>query len=192
MTQFQVYTAENAPQKSQKQLSQAQKDFGFIPNAFAVLAESNLPIPLYTYMSQQIKENATLTAEEANLCMLAVSVTNGCEFCVPAHTAGASKIGTDSKVVDAIRNGKQGPNAKYNALVDFTKACVENRGWVSTTEIKAFLNAGYTKAQAMEVICICAMKTITNYASNMAKPPLNAELSKFEWKAPSSFKAKAA
>ncbi len=184
MTKFEQYTKDTAPEGSKKLLADIEKNYGFVPNIFAHMSESPLPVRIYTFAQDLANKEATLSAEEINIVQLATSVENACEFCVPAHsTIGRHKIKTDGAVIDAIRDGKQGPNAKLNALVNFTQSVTVKRGHVENAEIEAFLKAGYTKAQIFEVISIVAYKVITNYTSAIAGTKPNEQFAAEGWSA---------
>lgn len=169
MTEYTLYNKDTAPEKSKALLADLEEKYGMNLNILAHMAESPLPIQVYLFSQDLIHNQGTLTPEEANIVQLAVSVENECEFCVPAHsTMAKGMLGTDAEIVNAVRDGQDGPNAKYNALVDFARKVVAKRGKVSDADTAAFLNAGYTKEQIFEVLTIAAYKTITNYTSNMA------------------------
>ena len=194
MTEFKSYTPENAPEKSKDLLGDLEKKYGMNLNVFACMAESPLPIKLYKYGQDLLNEEGTLTAEEINLVQLAVSVQNECLFCVPAHSFIAkNQFETDSEIVEAIREGKDVPNEKFEALVRLAKAIVQERGHAPDEDIQAFLKAGYTKEQIFEIIAIVAYKTITNYTSAIADEiEPNEGLKSEEWTPLSKRKDKAA
>lgn len=187
MSQITSYTIESAPEETKPLLQEIQNSYGFMPNIFADMAESPLPIKLYKYGQTMANNEATLSAEEVNIVQLATSVSNRCEFCVPAHsTLGRGKLKTDDAVIDAIRNGEDGPNERINALVRFTQLVTEKRGHVDDAAIDAFLNAGYSKAQIFEVITIVAYKVVTNYTSAIAGTKPNAQFAAEAWSASDS------
>ena len=67
-----------------------------------------------------------------------------------------------------------------SALRDFTRAVVENRGRAEE-EVKAFLAAGFTKAQVLEVILAVALKLISNYTNQVADIPLDEAFQAYRW-----------
>ncbi len=67
------------------------------------------------------------------------------------------------------------PDTKLNALRDFTKAMVEERGRLQEQQVRRFLEAGYTKAQVFEVVIGVALKTLTNYSNHLAGTRPNPE-----------------
>ncbi len=190
MTKFTLYDKNTAPEKSRELLADLEKKYGNNMNIFAHMSESPLPIKLYTFGQNMANQEATLSNEEVNIVQLATSVANSCEFCVPAHSfLGRNVIKTDDAIIDAIRDGKEGPDKKINALVMFTQSVTSKRGHVDSAEIEAFLSAGYTKEQIFEVITIVSYKVITNYTSAIAGTKPNEMFASEVWTPAKSKKA---
>ncbi len=72
-------------------------------------------------------------------------------------------------------------NAKLEALLTFTGIPVEKRGWASDEDIAAFLTAGYTRAQVLEVIVGIAFKTMSNFTNHVADTPIDKQFAPFTW-----------
>lgn len=181
MSLFTSYQLENVPEKSREELAKMQKKYGSVPNIFADMAESPLPMELYQNGQDTLMKRATLGPEKVNLVQLAVSVENVCEFCVPAHTWVAESMKTDEAIVDAIRQGKEGPDESINALVVFTRLMVRKRGRLSDSEVQALLDAGYTREQVFEVLSIVSYKVITNYTSALTGTKPNDFMEDYVW-----------
>ena len=114
---------------------------------------------------------------------MAISVENGCEFCVGAHSVMARNMArVPGDVVDALRANTDLPDPRLNALAGFTRAVVRERGFVQGEKLDAFLAAGFTRAQVLEVILGVGMKTISNYANHLLESPLNEQFASEEWK----------
>ena len=73
------------------------------------------------------------------------------------------------------------PNARLEALRDFTLAVVRNRGNVDDDVVEAFLDAGFTKRQILEVILGVSQKMMSNYTNHLADTPIDAPFEKFAW-----------
>lgn len=178
---FVFHTAGSAPEGSKEILNGARKKMGFVPNLCAGLAESPEILNAYVAISETFK-NTSLTAQEQQVVLLAVSVENGCEFCVGAHSVMARNMArVPGDVVDALRANTELPDTRLNALAEFTRAVVRERGFVQGEKLAAFLAAGFTRAQVLEVILGVGMKTISNYANHLLESPLNEQFSSEEW-----------
>ena len=67
------------------------------------------------------------------------------------------------------------------ALVRFARQVVAERGWVKDDAVHAFLNAGFTRGQVLEVLVILSMKTLSNYANHLASTPLDPAFVSQKW-----------
>ncbi len=170
---FTIYTTDNAPEKSQPLLKAAKEKFGFLPNLLGEFAES--PAVLEGYLKlDEIVGKTDFTPKEQQLAILAVSVENKCHYCTAVHsTILRNQIGAADEIVDAVRNGDPLPDPKLNALVTYVRKAVETRGFVEDNDLQAFLDAGYSKRQVLEVNLIIALKTISNYTNHLADSPLD-------------------
>ena len=181
MINFSVHTAETAPEASRPLLEDLDRNFGFVPNLFGVFAES--PAALRGALAIYAAFSASsLSRAEQELIMLAASEANDCEYCVAAHsTLARQKAKVSSTVVDAVRSRAQIPDAKLDALVTFTRKVVEQRGVLADAEVMALFDAGYTRAQLIEVLLGVGMKTFNNYVDHIAHTPLNDEFKAEAW-----------
>lgn len=183
MTTFDLHTSETAPEGSLDAMAGVENAFGFLPNIYGVFAESPSVIKAYTSITQLLNRSSFSPAE-LQLMLLTTSAVNGCEYCVAAHTMGGKKARLDNTVIEAIRGNIPIPDPRLAKLHKFTKSVVENRGWVSPEEVDEFIQAGFTKAQVLEVVLAVSLKTISNYVNHFAETPLDEALEPLAWKAP--------
>src|SRR5499426_2574749 len=181
MTRFTVHNAETAPAASRPLLEGIRRSFGFIPNLFGVFAES--PAALRGALAiYEAFSTSSLAPAEQQLVMLAVSEANDCEYCVAAHSTLAKRLAkVDPALVSAVRRREALADAKLDALVTFTRKVVEQRGMLAEAEVTAFLNAGYSRAQVIEVLLGVGMKTFNNYVDHIAHTPLNDQFKAEAW-----------
>lgn len=180
MTNFNVHTIESAPEASKPLMQGAEKAFGFVPNLVGVLAES--PVALEGYLTiSGIFDKSGFSPTEKQIVLITTSVDNGCEYCVGAHTAigGMQKI--SPAILDSLRDGRALEDPKLEALRAVTLSIVRNRGWADQNAIGAFLDAGYSKSQLLDVIVGVTQKTLSNYVNHIASTPLDAKFEKVAW-----------
>lgn len=184
MSQFPRHTIDTAPAESRPLLQSAHDKLGFVPNLYAHLAES--PAALKAYFSLSGHFDATsLDPVERQVVLLAASVENRCEFCVAAHSMLALEVAkAPQPVVDALRKGDAVDDPRLHALAELTRSVVRERGWVPGPALDAFLAAGYTSQQAIEVVLGVAMKTLSNYTNHLTGTRTNPELAGHQWQAP--------
>ena len=171
---------QNAPEAAREVLGQAKKNYGLIPNLLGNMA--NAPALLKAYLSVgALFDQTSLSPTERQVVLLTVSAENGCGYCVAAHTtiAGMQKVPQD--VVKAIRENEQISDPKLEALRTYTREVVEQRGWPSAAAIQRFEAAGYTSAQALEVVLGVGMKTLSNYTNHIARTPLDPQFAAAAW-----------
>jgi uncharacterized peroxidase-related enzyme len=176
MSRLTIHTAETAHPDAKDRLLTAQKNNGFLPNLIGVLA--NAPTALETYqVVGAINARSGLSAAEREVVQITAATRNGCGFCVAGHTALArKKLAMPEDIIQALRNTNALNDPKLNALAQFTLAVIDLKGQVADDELKDFLDAGYTQANALEVVLGVSLATLCNYANNLAKTPINPEL----------------
>ena len=179
MSRLTIQTIETAADEAKERLSNAKKANGFLPNLLGVLA--NAPTALETYQTVgAINARTSLSAEEREVVQITAARRNECGFCVAGHTALArKKLAMPEDIIEGLRETKALSDPKLNALAVFTLAVMENRGQVSDEELQAFFDAGYEQQAALEVVLGVSLATLCNYANNLAKTPINAELQPF-------------
>lgn len=173
MSLFTRHTIEGAPNKEIREALLGMKEkYGFVPNLGATLAESPTALKAL-FKLYEVNEEGTLTPAERQLVYLAASVTNGCSYCSAAHSMLGAHAGLAPATVRAMNSSRRLDDPKLEALQQFTKLVVANRGHMTEAEIRGFLQAGHTRAQVFEVLALIAAKIITNYANHMAGTTLD-------------------
>ena len=181
MPTYQIHTIASAPEKSKAALEQLQQAFGFIPNLVASISNSPKLVTALVGVFQQVHSNS-LTEQEIQIVLLTDAVANSSAYAVALHTALALQQGVSSEETGAIRARRGPANQRFAALSTLAKTLIEKRGHLSEPELEAFIAAGFTKEQILEVIAIVAASTITNYAGTIANPPLEEQFQPYAWR----------
>jgi uncharacterized peroxidase-related enzyme len=184
MARFPIHTADTAPEAARPILAGTRAGWGFVPNLHAKLAAAPVALQAYGQLFELFGQTSFSPAEQ-QVAYLTVSAIHECEYCVSGHTVLAGKAGLDAATTEALREGRTLPDARLQALRAFAAALVLERGRVQPGELEAFLAAGYTEAQVLELLVAIAAKTISNYANHVAGTPLDAFMAKTAWVAPS-------
>jgi len=156
------------------------KKFGFVPNLIRELAGAPVALRAYVTLGELLDETS-FTPVERQIILATASAENGCEYCVAAHSAGLKMSGFADNQIDAIRDQRPLADPKLEALRILTAAVVGKRGRIDEADLDAFLQAGYTREQVLEVLVGVAMKTLSNYTNHIAQTPLDKELQAFAW-----------
>jgi alkylhydroperoxidase family enzyme len=181
MPTYQIHTIASVPEKSKPALEQLQQAFGFIPNLAAVISNSPKLVTALVAVFQQV-HSSSLTEPEIQIVLLTDAVANSSAYAVAFHTALALKQGVSSEETDAIRARLVPKDRRFGALSTLAKTLIEKRGHLSEQELDAYLAAGFTKEQILEVIAVVAASTITNYGGTIANPPLEDQFQPFAWR----------
>ncbi|WP_370197520.1 carboxymuconolactone decarboxylase family protein [Aurantimonas sp.] len=180
MTDFTLHDENTAPDDSKPLLAKSQKAFGMVPGLHAVMAEAPGLLDAY----QQVHElflNSSFDKDETTVVWQTVNVENNCHYCVPAHTGIAKAMGVDDAITEALRNETPLPNARLEALRDFTLSVVRDHGNVDDAKVQAFLDAGFTKRNILEVVLGYSQKVMSNYTNHLAQTPVDKPFQKFAW-----------
>lgn len=173
MTTFTIYNETNAPEATRAHLGGIKQGWGFIPNLHGILAESPVALEAYDTLFTLVGKS-TLSAAEQQVVYQAINVFHGCEYCASGHTMLARHAGVSEDAVQALRNGTAIADARLQALRSFAETVAETRGFAGQDAIDAFLAAGFTQANVLEVVTIIATKVISNYTNHLTGTPLDA------------------
>jgi len=184
MADFPRFTPDTAPEPARATLAGALAGWGFVPNLHATLAGAPVALRAYTTLFEMVGETSFSPAEQ-QLAFLTVSAVHECEYCVSGHSALAVGAGLDATTIRALREGGTLPDARLEALRAFLAALVLGRGHVAPGVMAEFLAAGFTEAQALELLVVVAAKTISNYTNHLAVTPNDAFMARTAWVAPS-------
>jgi len=81
----------------------------------------------------------------------------------------------------ALRQGGAPTDPRLGPLGNFARAMVRDRGRIDAPTLHAFLAAGYSKRQALDVVMGMAFSLMANYASHLTHPPLDDFLKPHGW-----------
>jgi AhpD family alkylhydroperoxidase len=180
MSLYEVHTIDTAPEASKPLLQNLQGTIGMIPNLAASMAES--PELLKGFLSiRQIFYSGTFSPGEIQVLALTNAFENGCRYCMALHSALALKEGVSKEAVQALRAGRSPSEPKLHALSEFSRALVTRRGHVDDDERQKLLAAGYSKAQALEVVLGVAVSILPNFAHHLTQCPLDGAFRTHAW-----------
>ena len=147
-------------------LGAVQKKMGTIPNIIATMANSPAVAKAYLGFSQSLS-TGSLPARLREQIALVVGETNGCNYCVAAHTALGKAAGlTEEETCDA-RHAVAG-NGHDQAALEFARKIVSDRGNVSDDDVQKARQAGYTDGEVAEIVANVALNIFTNYFNHVA------------------------
>lgn len=175
MAKFQVPSRGEVSANNQEIFDNFKKGLGMVPNLYAVMALSDTA--LGNYLSFQ-NAKTTFSNKEKQAVNLVVSQVNECHYCQSAHTLLGTMNGLTEEQTIEIRNGNASFDNKLNALVILAKEITAKKGFASAESIDAFINAGYSEGQVIELVFLVAEKTAMNYVQAIAKVEIDFPLAK--------------
>jgi uncharacterized peroxidase-related enzyme len=160
MSRFNVVTNGNANAEQKALLDAIHSQLGMVPNFLRVFANS--PAALRAFLGLHgIAGAGSLDAQTRERIALALAQQNACQYCLSAHTAIGRKVGLGAAEIQANRAGTSS-DARAAAAVTFAKSLAEHNGEVTTAEVLAVRNAGYSDADIVEIITHVGLNVLTN------------------------------
>jgi uncharacterized peroxidase-related enzyme len=161
MTRITALPLDQAPAAARPILDSVQKFLGFVPNSFRTMAHAPAALNGYMALSQAMAKSS-LSAKEKEVIALATSQTNGCHYCLTAHTQFAAKAGLNAEEIRSARAGQ------LNAVAVFARQVTESRGQLTDEQLAAARAGGLDDAKIVEIIAQVTVMTLTNYLNNVA------------------------
>lgn len=183
--QFDHHTHATAPTGSQPILDGVKTAFGFVPNLQATMAESPQLLAGYSTL-WDLFSKTSLTATEQQVVYMTANFEHDCRYCMAGHTTLSRMQKIDEPIIQALRDGTAIPDSKLEALHAFTTAVVRGRGFVADERVQAFLDAGYTRQNVLEVVLGVATKVMSNYTNRLTGTLLDAFMKGAEWSKPAT------
>lgn len=172
MRHFAIQTNDTAPEGSRVTLAAVEKAWGFAPNLIRTFANSPAVLEGAWALLTAFSKTRFSPAEQ-QLIALAISVENECSYCAAAHSLMGKGAGLPDSELTATRSAQPLANPKHEALRRFATVVTATRGNPSTSEVEAFLAAGYDQTAILEVILGVATKTLMNYTDHVADVTLD-------------------
>ena len=180
MSDFTVHTPETAPDGSRAALAELRERIGFIPNLAGMIGGAPAAIASFNAQQSALRETA-LTGAEREVVGITVSLANSSKYSMAAHSTFASKFGLPADVVEALRADKEIADPRVNALREFTRTLIRERGHVGPSDISAMRQAGFGSDQILEVVTQAAYTTMANWVANVGDTPVDAAFQPLVW-----------
>ncbi|TKB50640.1 carboxymuconolactone decarboxylase family protein [Ferrimonas sediminicola] len=172
MISFTLYSDADAPADSKPLLAESKREFGIIPNLHAVMAESPRLLQAYK-LAHQLFCGSSFSDLERTVVWQAINGFHECHYCLPVHSAIAQDMGIEEGVIEALKSGAPLDDPRLQLLRDTTVALVRERGRLSDAQIQVFLNAGFTKANLLDMVLAVGQKVMSNYTNHLAHTPVD-------------------
>ncbi|QKW07213.1 carboxymuconolactone decarboxylase family protein [Streptomyces sp. NA04227] len=168
---FTTHTLESAPAAARPAMEAVARARGSLPVAVGRLAESPALLGGFLRLSAAF-EQSTLEPLAREIVIMTVAARNGCGLCVQLHTARLRELGAANELVAAAQEMGPQEDQRLEAVRQFTLAVLASAGGVADGELRAFLDAGFTREQALEVVLGIGTYTMSTFANRLVRAPL--------------------
>lgn len=171
MTRIRPVNQNTADSVTAELLGAVKKKMGAVPNLIATMANAPAVAKAYLGFNQALSTGA-LPPRLREQIALTVGETNGCGYCVAAHTALGKGAGlTEQETLDARRAIAQ--DEKERVALNFARKVIEARGVVTDADVERLRQAGYTDGEVCEIVANVALNVFTNYFNHVAGTELD-------------------
>jgi uncharacterized peroxidase-related enzyme len=162
---FPVPEPEALPEDLQALFAKARERLGFVPNVFRVYSFRPERLSAWFAHYRQLHEpTANLDEAEREMIAVAVSMANGCLYCLVAHGAALREALGDPVLADRITldHRRAGLDARRTAILDYAAKLTRQPLECDEADIAALRDHGLTLEEVWDVAEIAAMYNFTN------------------------------
>jgi uncharacterized peroxidase-related enzyme len=171
MSTFNPVDPKTASPEAKAALGLVQDAFGGIPNLMKMLAIAPNVLSGTMAFNREIT-SGELEASLVEQVALLASGINQCEYCVAVHVHVGQQAGLSRDELICNLQG-QASDPKSQAVLDFTKAVVNNRGQVDGATVKALRDHGLSDKAIVEIVGVIGLYTFLNYVKHLTQPELD-------------------
>jgi len=166
MPRIEPIDARDAEGKSRALLEGVHRKLGMTPNLTRTMARSSATLAGYLDLSRALA-TGSLSPREREQIALAVAETNGCGYCLAAHSAAGKLVGMSELEVRDARRGCA-TTKREELILTFAGEVLRQRGRVSDETLRRVRAAGITDGEITEIVATVALNVLTNYLSEVA------------------------
>lgn len=162
----------SAPEAARPILEATRAEFGVVPSVVARMVAA--PALFEAFRAATLAfERTSLSPVEREVVILVIARDVGCEVCITMHSLLLRRL-EQSPLAEKLVAGVALEDSRIAALAAFTRELLVTRGDVRAEIWEAFLGAGYTRAQALEIVIGCGAYTMSTYANRLTAGTLAA------------------
>ncbi len=182
---FPSLTLETAPAAARDILRASAQQFGFVPAPVARGAQAPAVLS-HLLAGLRAFEHTSLTELERETLALTVAYEQGCTYCMALHSLLLSRAPANGELLEALRAGSALKDARLEALRGFVREVLLERGHVSEQGWQRFEQAGFTPAQALEVVLGVGAYVLSTLLNIVTDAPVDPAFASFAWRRPSA------
>ena len=147
--------------KAKDLLDAVNKALGVTPNMFRVAAQSPAALEGLVSLNGAV-QRGKLGPKVREQIALAIAESNGCDYCLSAHTYLGKHAGLEDIDIAQAREGRAG-DPKTDAVVRFAKSLVQSHGRIGEAELDHLRQLGLGEGEIVEIIAATVLNIFTNY-----------------------------
>ncbi len=166
MERIQALNPEAATGRTEELFAAVQAKLGRTPNLMRTLGHSPAALEGYLNLGAALA-TGSLSPKLREQIALVVAETNGCDYCLAAHSAVGRMVGLSLEEILDSRRG-EATDASTRVALAFSRLLVTERGHVSDGDLARVRNAGFTDGEIAELIANVALNLFSNYFNHVA------------------------
>ncbi len=166
MPRIQTVDSSTATGAAADQLAATKALFGSTPNMFATAAQSPATLAAMNAFFAALGKGP-LSGKIGEQIAIAIAQSNGCEYCLSAHTAIGGSHKVSAANLASARHGRS-DDPKTQAAIALALEIVRTKGQVADETLAAARSAGLQDGEIVEVVGHVALNIFTNYLNNLA------------------------
>jgi uncharacterized peroxidase-related enzyme len=162
---FPVLTDDELDEPERKLFAKATQVIGFVPNVFRTYAWRPERLRAwFTHFKSVMEGTPGLSAREREMISVAVSMANGCLYCLVAHGAALRQQSDDKVEADRITFDYRRADltSRERAILDYAVKVTTHPGDCGESDIEALRAEGLSDEDIWDVIEVAAMYNFTN------------------------------
>ena len=171
MSRLPLVDPSQAQGKTHDLLAAVKSQMGRVPNLMKAMANSPAVLEGYLGLSGALG-HGTLDPKIRERIAIETAETNGCGYCLAAHSLLGKLAGLDEDERLANRRGHS-HDPKADAALKFARTLLERRGRVTEADVQEVKAAGFGDAEVAEIIAHVALNVLTNYFNNAVETPID-------------------
>lgn len=156
---------------TQVTLDAIKNKIGMVPNLHKTFARAPAVLDAYLAFGDALA-GGVLTPAQREIVALATAQSNGCHYCLSAHTLIAKGTGLSVEQIEAARGGVA-DDTKDNAIATLAVMLVETRGSLPDRILTEARSSGLSDAEVLEIVAHVALNTLTNFTNNVAQTEID-------------------
>jgi alkylhydroperoxidase family enzyme len=165
-------------------LQASASQFGFVPSPVAKAAHAPLLLK-HMLAGFAAFEKSSLSATEREVVAFSVAFEIECSYCMAMHSAlMADAPDAPRGFVESLRSGSSLRDARLEALHQFVRELVRNRGRASAEGWRAMDAAGFSEEQVLEAVLGIGVYLLSTLSNVVTRAELDPPFEPFRWHKP--------